>query len=52
VFNKGFPKIVQFRRYEEKYCRTRQATDENIIWRMPFARHINKARIETSILNI
>jgi len=47
-----FPKIVPFMRYMEKYYRTRQTTDENIIWCMFFARHINKARIKTHIPNI
>jgi hypothetical protein len=43
MFNNFFPKIVPFMRYCEKYGRTRQATDVNIIRRMRFACWITKA---------
>jgi hypothetical protein len=43
MFNNVFPKIVPFMTYVEKYGRTGQATDDNIIRRIRFSFWVTKA---------
>jgi hypothetical protein len=53
IFNNGFPKKKRLLSDKvEKYCINRQATDDNIMWRMRFACRITRARIQIHTQNM